>query len=91
MSYFWGVLVGLLWGAVGAVIIGLVTKKCVEKNTPAAMTTANAVKIAVYVVEFVVVFLVRNILPFSYEAVIIGTVLSLAMLQIVFTYKIANS
>ena len=91
MTYFWGALAGLLWGAVGAVIIGIVSKKCVKKNTPTAMTISNIVKFGVYIVSFTVVFLLRNMLPFSYEAAVMGMVLSLAILQIVFTFKIVNS
>ena len=91
MSYFWGILAGLVWGAVGAGIIGIVSKKCVEKNTSAAMTTANIVKFAVYIIFFMAVYLLRGLLPFSYEAAVIGTVLSLAMLQIIISYRIANS
>ena len=91
MDYFWGMLAGLVWGAAGAVIIGIVTKKCVEKNTPQAMTVSNVVKFAVYIVFFMAVYLARNLLPFSYEAAVIGTVLALAMLQVVITFKIANS
>ena len=91
MSYFWGVLAGLVWGAVGALIIGAVSKVCVRKNSAGAMTVSNIVKFAVYIVFFMAVYLMRNILPFSYEAAVIGTVLALAMLQIVISFKIANS
>ena len=90
MNYFFGMLVGLVWGVIVALANGFVTKRCVAKNTSAAMTTANIVKVASYILAFVVVFLLRNVLPFSYEAVIIGTVLALSMLQIVISYRIAG-
>ncbi len=91
MNYFFGILVGFVWGGLVALLNGFVTKRCVEKNTSAAMTTANTVKIASYILAFAVVFLLRNFLPFSYEAVIIGTVLAISMLQIVISYRIAGS
>lgn len=90
MNYFLGIVVGLVWGAVIALINGFFTKRCVEKNTSSAMTTASIVKIVSYILAFVVVFLLRNVLPFSYEATIIGTVLALSMLQIVISYRIAG-
>ena len=90
MNYFLGILAGLVWGAAVAGLNGLVTKRCVEKNTSQAMTIANIVKVVSYVLAFAVVFLLRNVLPFSYEAAVIGTVLALSMLQIVISYRIAG-
>ena len=91
MSFFWGILAGIAWGAAAAVLNGVIGKICVKKNTSGAMMAANVLKLAVDVLALLAVFLLRNVLPFSFEAAILGTVVSLSMLGIVISYHIANS
>lgn len=91
MSFFLGMLAGLVWGASAALLNGYVSKKCVDKNTSSAMMTASIIRIVVDLFAVGLVLVLKNHLPFSYEGAVIGTVISLSMLTIVISYRIANS
>lgn len=89
MKYLIGALAGLIWGALAALLNGYITKKALDKASDKAMLLSNALRLVVDVVALGSVFLLRNVLPFSFEAALVGTAASLSLLMIVFTYKMA--
>lgn len=89
MKYLIGALVGLVWGALAALLNGYITKKALDKSNEKAMLLSNALRLVVDVVALGSVFLLRNVLPFSFEAALVGTAASLSILMIVFAYKMA--
>lgn len=90
MNYVIGAIVGLVWGALAAVINSLITKSCIAKGTQKAITTMNAVHMANDLVALAVVYFLRHILPFSFEAAIIGTAVSLSLLSVIITFKMGK-
>lgn len=89
MKYLIGALAGLVWGALAALLNGYITKKALDKASDKAMILSNALRLVVDVVALGSVFLLRNVLPFSFEAALVGTAASLSLLMIVFAYKMA--
>lgn len=89
MKYVIGALVGLVWGALAALLNAYITKKALDKASDKAMLLSNALRLAVDVVALGSVFLLRNVLPFSFEAALVGTAASMSLLMIVFAYKMA--
>ena len=89
MKYLIGALAGLVWGALAALLNGYITKKALDKASDKAMLLSNALRLAVDIVALGSVFLLRNVLPFSFEAALVGTAASMSILMIVFAYKMA--
>lgn len=89
MKYFIGALAGLVWGALAALLNGYITKKALDKASDKAMLLSNALRLMVDIVALGSVFLLRNVLPFSFETALVGTAASLSILMIVFAYKMA--
>lgn len=86
MNYVFGALAGLLWGALAAFANLKINQAALKKNNNSAMLTANAARMAVDLVALGTVFLLRKALPFSFEAAIIATAVSLSTLNVVFSY-----
>ena len=89
MKYLIGALAGLVWGALAALLNGYITKKALDKASDKAMLLSNALRLVVDIAALGSVFLLRNVLPFSFEAALVGTAASLSLLMIVFAYKMA--
>ena len=90
MSYLIGALVGLVWGTAAAFVNSLITKKTIEKNTTKAAMTANYLRIGVDIIALAVVFLLRGLLPFSYEACLIATAIALSMGTLIATFMMSK-
>ena len=88
MNYVWGVLAGLAWGALAAFINYRINKAAVKKNSNTSMMAANGARMAVDLVALGTVYLLRMVLPFSFEATIIAAAISLSLLTIVFAYRL---
>lgn len=89
MKYLIGALAGLVWGALAALLNGYITKKALDKASDKAMLLSNALRLVVDIAAMGSVFLLRNVLPFSFEAALVGTAASMSILMIVFAYKMA--
>lgn len=89
MKYLIGALAGLVWGALAALLNGYITKKALDKASDKAMLLSNALRLVVDIAALGSVFLLRNVLPFSFEASLVGTAASMSILMIVFAYKMA--
>ena len=89
MKYLIGALAGLVWGALAALLNGYITKKALDKASDKAMLLSNALRLVVDIAALGSVFLLRIVLPFSFEAALVGTAASMSILMIVFAYKMA--
>ena len=90
MNLVIGVLVGLVWGALAALLNLYINKKALAKASTNALMAANFSRLAVDIAALGVVFLLRKLLPFSYEATLIGTAISLSLLTVIFAYRLAG-
>jgi hypothetical protein len=90
MTYAIGAVVGLIWGAIVAFLNSRISKKAIEKNTAQSILAGNLSRSAIDIVALGAVFLLRNVLPFSFEATLIGTAASLGMLTVFFAYRLSK-
>ena len=90
MSYVLGALAGLAWGALAAFINYRINRAAIRKNTNASVMAANLARMAVDLVVLGTVYLLRKLLPFSFEAAIIATAITLSVLTIVFAYRLSK-
>ena len=90
MNYVLGALAGLLWGALAAFVNLKINQTALKKSTNAAMLGANAARTAVDLIALGTVFLLRKVLPFSFEATIIATAVSLSLLTVVLAYWVTR-
>lgn len=89
MKYLIGAAAGLVWGALAALLNGFITSRAVARANDKLLLLSNFLRLLVDVAALGSVFLLRNVLPFSFEAALVGTAASLSLLMIVFAYKIA--
>ena len=90
MRYLIGALAGLVWGLLAGLINSLITKKGMAKNSAAAMMLANMARTAVDVAALAAIFLLRRLLPFSYEMALAGTAIALSLFTIVFAFRMGR-
>lgn len=89
-KFLLGVLIGIVWGAVAALIIAAINKKCVDENGEGTSGSANFLNTLVSVIAFAAVVFFKDILPGRYEGILVGTALSMSMLGIVFAFLLAK-
>ena len=89
MKYLIGAVAGLIWVSLAALLNALITKKALNKGNDKLMLASNALRMLVDVAALGMVFLLRKVLPFSFEAALVGTAAALSLLMIVFAYKMA--
>ena len=89
MKYLIGALAGLVWGSLAALLNAFITKKALEKGNDKMMLASNFLRMLVDVAALGLVFLLRNVLPFRFEAALVGTAAALSLLMIVVAYKMA--
>ena len=90
MKYVIGAVIGLLWGALIAWLNSRINKKAIAKNSTRAMLTANFCRTLIDILALGIVFLLRNVLPFNFEATIAGTAASLGLLTVYFAYRLSR-
>ena len=87
MNILWGILVGLAWGAVCGLVNTLILKKAIAKNNSNTLMAANLARMTVDLLALLLVFLLRKVLPFSFEATMIGTAVALSAVTLVFAFR----
>ena len=87
MELILGGVIGLLWGAFCGWINTRILKYGIEKNSNSAVMVANFVRMLVDIAALGSIFLLRKVLPFRYDAVMIGTAVALSVTSIVFAYR----
>ena len=90
MKYVLGVLAGLAWGALAAFVNLQLNKVALKKNTNGAVIGANMARMVVDLIALGSVYLLRKVLPFSFEAALIATAISLSILAVVFAYMLTR-
>ncbi len=86
-----GAAVGLLWGALIAWLNSRITAKAIARGTTNAVMTGNLTRTAVDIAALTVVFLLRKVLPFSFEATIVSTAVALGILTVLFAFRMAKA
>ena len=89
MKYLIGAAAGLVWGSLAALLNDFITKKALNKGNDKLMLASNALRMLVDVAALGMVFLLRKVLRFSFEAALVGTAAARSLLMIVFAYKMA--
>ena len=83
-----GVLAGLAWGALWGWVNTLILNKAMQKKDTNAIMAGNLGRLLVDALALSAVFLLRKVLPFSFEATIIAAAIVLSLLNIVFSFLI---
>lgn len=89
MKYLLGIIVGLLWGGLAALLNCRISLKAVRKGTDKAMMSANMLRVVVDIAALALPLLIRNRLPFRVELTLVGTAAALGIVMIVFAYRLA--
>ena len=84
MHLVWGALAGLVWGALWGGLNILILKKSLGKNDSNLLMAANLGRMVIDMAALLLVFLLRKILPFSYEAMLVGTAVALSVTSLIF-------
>ncbi len=87
MNFLLGGLAGLAWGAVCGAVNMLILKKAIRKNDSNVLMAANLGRMTVDLLALLLVFLLRKRLPFSYEAMLIGTAVALSVVTLIFAFR----
>ncbi len=87
MKLFLGVLAGLVWGGLIGLVNTLIMKKGLKKNDSNLVMAANLGRMALDLAALGLVFLLRGLLPFPYEAMLIGTAVALSLVSLIFAFR----
>lgn len=90
MNYLFGVLLGLVWGACAAILNAAIMKHFLKKQNTAMLMAGNIIRFFVDILALGLCLLLRSSEVISFYTAIVGTAVSLSILTIVFTYKIAK-
>ena len=90
MKYVIGAVIGLLWGTLVAWLNFRINKAAIAKNSTKAMMGASMGRTAIDIAALGLVFLLRNVLPGSFEATIMGTAASLGLLTVFFAFQLSR-
>lgn len=82
-----GVLAGLVWGGLVGLVNILIMKKGLKKNDNNLVMAANLGRMVLDLAALGLVFLLRNILPFPYEPMLIGTAVALSLASLIFAFR----
>lgn len=87
MKLLFGILAGLVWGALCGLLNTRILKKTIEKNENNALMAGNLLRLLVDAAALGAVFLLRGLLPFSFEAALVGTAIALSLVTIAFAFR----
>ena len=90
MNFVIGAAAGLLWGTLLAWLNSRINRRAVEKNSTKALLAATAARTVIDIAGLALVFLLRNTLPFSFEAAIVGTAAALGLLTVYFAFRLSK-
>ena len=91
MNNVFAVLFGIVWGAAAAFVNSRIAKKALEKKDVKAAKNARRIQMLVDIAVLVIIVLLRNILPFSYEIALVSAIIALSVLTIVFLFAMGKS
>lgn len=90
MKYFLGVLLGLAWGACAACLNAAIMKHFIKRQNASMLMAGNIIRFFVDILALGLCLLLRNSESISFYTAIVGTAVSLSILTIIFTYKLAK-
>ena len=90
MKIVLALIVGMIWGGLACGVNCLLGMRCAKQNSAEALSKYNTLSRLVSFGAFVVIFLLRNVIPLHTASLLIGTALSLSTLGIFFTLKVAS-
>ncbi|MBR0162731.1 MAG: hypothetical protein IJQ02_15835 [Oscillospiraceae bacterium] len=90
MQYVVGAVLGLVWGALLAWVNSRINKRAVQKNSSNAVMAASLLRTLIDLLGLGAVFLLRKVLPFNFEATIVGTAASLGLLTVYFAFRLSK-
>lgn len=91
MNNVFAVLFGIVWGAAAAFVNSRIAKKALEKKDVKVAKNARRVQMLVDIAALLLIVLLRNVLPFSYEIALVCTIITLSVLTIVFLFTMGKS
>lgn len=87
MQMLFGILAGLVWGALCGLLNVGILKRSIGKNENSALMAGNLLRLLVDAAALGAVFLLRGLLPFSFEAALVGTAIALSLVTLVFAFR----
>ncbi len=90
MNIALAILLGLIWGALAALLGGVVTRRSLAKNSTSALMAGNLLRTLIDLTALGIVFLLRKLLPFDYTWMLIAAAVALSIGTIVISYRIAG-
>ena len=78
---------GLVWGALCGFLNTRILRRAIAKNDNSAIMAANLARMAIDLAALGLVFLLRKVLPFSFEAMLIGTAVAMSAVTLVFAFR----
>lgn len=87
MKLVFGILAGLVWGGLCGLLNTGILKKSIEKNENQALMAGNLLRLLVDAAALGAVFLLRKVLPFSFEGALVGTAIALSLVTIAFAFR----
>ena len=90
MKIVFAVLLGLIWGAAAALVNSKISAAALKKNTGSAIQTASVSRMAVDIAALGLVFLLRKVLPFSFEVMLVATAIAMSLTTIYCAFRLSN-
>ena len=90
MEFVLGAAAGLVWGILIALLNNRITKASLKTEKTVALMGANVARTLVDLAALGLVFLLRNQLPFRFDAALIATAIGLSITTIVLAYRVGK-
>ena len=90
MNLAFAVLAGLVWGALAALLGGVITRRALAKNSNGALLAGNLLRTVVDRTALGLIFLLRKVLPFDWTWMMIAAAVALSIGIIVISFRIAG-
>ena len=90
MRILFGILAGLAWGALGAFVNYKINQAALKKQSSNALVAASLARMAVDLVVLGVIFLLRGVLPFPFEAALLTAGITLSLGSILLAFRMSR-
>ena len=90
MQIVYSVLAGLVWGGAVGFVNLLVTKKVIS-SSPEKISAVSLLRTLIDVAALAAVYFTRRLLPLWFEATLIATAVTLSLVSILLSFRLAAS
>jgi hypothetical protein len=90
MQIVYSVLAGLVWGGAVGFVNLLVTKKVIS-SSPEKISAVSLLRTLIDVAALAAVYFTRRLLPLRFEATLIATAVTLSLVSILLSFRLAAS